>query len=210
MPVSLRACSLILAVSTVTGGAFAEGAEGTTKPGAAAKPSAEVRRDPKGIKGISPFWEALKKGDDAYVARDFDGAIAAYTEALNREPKHPLGHYRIGEVHLAKGDHDKAEAAWQAALRFVSGDPRLRAKILFVLADLRERRGALAEAKTAWSSYAKQIKAKPKAAGYPKTPPERTKRIVTWVDMKQKYAAVKQRIAERLAEVEKKQREDAK
>jgi len=41
-------------------------------------------------------------------------------------------------------------------------------------------------------------------------PPERQKRIDTWVDMKQQYAAVKERITKRLAEVEEQKRKDAK
>ncbi|HYP90280.1 MAG TPA: hypothetical protein VEQ59_19045, partial [Polyangiaceae bacterium] len=33
-----------------------------------------VRRDANGVKGLSPYMEALIKGDKAYVARDFDAA----------------------------------------------------------------------------------------------------------------------------------------
>ncbi len=170
----------------------------------------EVKKDPKGIKGISPFWESVKVGDAAYVARDYDGAIAAYTQALASEPQNGLGHYRIGEAHLAKGDLRQAEEAWVAALRFAAGDPALRAKVLFVLADLRERQLAYPEAKDGWSNYEAHVKGQPAAAGYPETAPERQKRIDTWVDIKQQYAAVKERIVKRLAEVEEKQRKDAK
>lgn len=170
----------------------------------------EVRRDPKGIKGISPFWESIKAGDAAYVARDYDGALAAYTQAINHEPQNGLGHYRIGEVHLAKGDIRQAEEAWVTALRFAAGDPALQAKVLFVLADLRERQQAYPEAKEAWSAYEAHVKGQPAAAGYPETAAERQKRIDTWVDMKQQYAAVKERIAKRLAEVEEEKRKNAK
>src|SRR4051812_42230602 len=66
----------------------------STAPSAAspspAKPAASSadapRRDPKGIKGISPFWEAIKKGDDAVAARDTEGAKAAYQDAIKLEP----------------------------------------------------------------------------------------------------------------------------
>jgi hypothetical protein len=39
-----------------------------------------VRKDPQGIKGISPYWEAIREGDGAYVARDYAAAIAAFSE----------------------------------------------------------------------------------------------------------------------------------
>src|SRR5690348_11351137 len=53
-----------------------------------------VRHDPKGVKGISPYLEQINKGDRAYIARDFDGAIAAYREAIKTDPEKALGHYR--------------------------------------------------------------------------------------------------------------------
>jgi tetratricopeptide (TPR) repeat protein len=179
-------------------------------PAPAQAGSAEIRRDPKGITGISPFWEQVKRGDNSYVAKDYDGAIAAYTEAIKHEPQNPLGHYRIGEAYRAKGELDQAQNAWATALRFVANDARLRAKVLFVLADLRERRQQLPEAKDAWSTYEAHLQAQSQAAGYPATPPERKTRIDTWVDMKQKYEAVKQRIMQRLAEMEEKKKKDAK
>ena len=102
----------------------------------------EVRRDPKGIRGISPFWEALLRGDKSYVARDFDGSVAAYQEAIKLEPQNALGHYRMGEAQLAKGDQKEAEESWVAGLRFVGENHKLHAKLLFVIADLRERQKA--------------------------------------------------------------------
>ena len=164
------------------------------------------RKDPQGIKGISPFWESVKKGDNAYIARDFDGAIAAFKEALKAEPQNALGHYRIGEAHLAKGDTKEAEASWVAALRYVGENKALRAKIFFVLADLRERQKSLDDAKESWAKYEQFAKANPETKTYPATPPERVKRIETWKKMLKDYASVKQRITKRLAEVDKKKK----
>src|SRR5262245_4117191 len=103
--------------------------QGQAKP-EAKKTEAGPRRDDKGIKGISPFGETVKKGDNADVARDFDGAISAYREAIQKQPQNPMGHYRIGEAHLAKGDDKEAEAAWVAGLRYVGKDHQLRTKLL--------------------------------------------------------------------------------
>ena len=122
----------ILAPLTLACVLFVELASAQAKPA-----QGEVRRDPQGVKGISPFWESLKKGDDLYVARDFEGAIAAYRDAIAKSPQNPMGHYRMGEAQLAKGEIQEAEASWVSALRFVGKDLNLKAKVLFVLADLR-------------------------------------------------------------------------
>jgi len=196
---SLLVCPLVVAALALPAVASAQEA-----------PSGEVRRDPQGIKGISPFWENVNKGDAAYVARDYDGAIAAYKEALSTDPQNPLGHYRMGEAHLAKNEFDKAEFDWQAALRFAVQDARLRAKILFVLADLRERQQKLTEAKDGWSTYEANLQGKQQQVGYPHTAAERKKRIAAWADMKEQYAAVKERITKRLQEVDAEARKNAK
>jgi len=114
-----------------------------------------VRRDPKGIKGISPYLEAINKGDRAYLARDFEGAIAAYREAIQSDPQNALGHYRVGAAQLAKGDQKEAEAAFVNGLRFVGRDGTLKGKLIFALADLRERQKNNDEAIGRWKEYSK-------------------------------------------------------
>jgi tetratricopeptide (TPR) repeat protein len=176
---------------------------------ASAQAEPEVRRDPKGVKGISPFWEAIRKGDAAYVARDFDAALAAYAEAIQEQPQNGLGHYRAGEAHLAKGDHEQAEKAWTTALRFAGADQLLKAKTLFVLADLRERQQKHQDAKDAWATYRSNLQARSSPGGYPETAQERTTRIDEWVGIKAKYEPVKERIVRRLAEADQKARDQA-
>ncbi len=112
--------------------------------------SGEVRKDPNGVKGISPFWELVKDGDNAYIARDYDKAISQYRSAIEKEPQNALGHYRMGEAQLAKGESREAEASWVAGLRFVGANHALKAKLLFVMADLRERQKAYDDATDAW------------------------------------------------------------
>lgn len=207
--------SLVLAVSS----SFAQG-QGTPpkKPQAApaetkepaAAPADEVRRDPKGIKGISPFWEALLKGDKAYVARDFDGAIAAYQEAIKLEPQNAMGHYRMGEAQLAKGNPSEAEQSWVAGLRFVGDNHKLRAKLLFVIADLRERQKSLDDAVERWNEYEKFVGAEPESKGFAQTPPERKKRVDEWKKLSADSAEVKKRIDARLKEAEESARKSAK
>lgn len=181
--------------------------------GKADKPAAPAaggpRKDPQGIKGISPFWEAIKKGDDLYLARDYDGAIGAYKDAITKEPQNPLGHYRIGEAHLGKNDTQEAETSWVAALRFVGNDHPLKAKILFVLADLRERQKSYDDATDRWNAYAQFAQQQPAAKAFPKTAEDRKGKIAGWTKLVSDYAAVKKRIETRLKEADAKAKKDA-
>lgn len=166
------------------------------------KGAKEAKKDPDGVKGISPFWEATNRGNAAFLARDFDKAIAEYREAITKEPQNALGHYRMAEAQIAKGNLTEAEASLTNALRFAGSSPQLKAKIVFVMADVKERAKAYDDAIAKWGEYGQEA-AKPEAKGYPATPPERKKRIETYKQMVSDYAAVKARIAKRLAEASK-------
>jgi tetratricopeptide (TPR) repeat protein len=168
-------------------------------PPAAAKAGAP-RRDPRGVKGISPFMEALQKGDSALIARDFDGAIAAYREAIAKEPQNPLGHYRMGEAQRAKGDLHEAEEAFLSGLRFVPGtDLPLKAKLQFAIADLRERQKSYDEALAKWSEYGTTATEDKNAAAFPATAAERKKVIEAWKKISADSVEVKARIAKGVA-----------
>jgi tetratricopeptide (TPR) repeat protein len=206
--------ALVVALCAVPSLALAQGKDkGAAKTDAKADTAASsgkgVKRDPNGVKGISPFWESLKKGDDLYVARDFDGAIGAYRDAITKEPQNPMGHYRIGEAHLAKNDTQEAESAWVAALRYVGQDAVLKAKILFVLADLRERQKSYDDATDRWNAYAQFAQQQPSAKAYPNTATDRKQRIETWKKLLVDYGEVKKRIEARLKEADEKARKDA-
>jgi tetratricopeptide (TPR) repeat protein len=199
---------------TLVAFAFSATAQAKKKKGdddkeAAPAPQTGPRKDPKGVTGISPFWESIKKGDDAIAARDIDGAKAAYQEAIRSEPQNPMGHYRMGEANLAKGDLKEAETVWESALRFSGENAALKAKILFVLADLKERQRSLPEATQGWNAYEAHAKSAPNVKTYPDTPTDRKQRIETWAKLETDYGAVKERIRQRLEEAEKKAAESA-
>lgn len=162
-----------------------------------------VRRDPKGITGISPLYEAVNKGDAAYGAKDWDKAIEAYKAAIDKEPGRAIGHYRLGEAQLAAGKLDDAEQSWRAAAK-AAGDvePQWHAKALLLLADLKERQGKWEDAANGWKEYASYVGGHPKANGYPSTPTERQKAIETRNDVAAKAAKVKERIQQRDQEVQ--------
>ena len=198
-------------VSGTAGATTTGSATGAAAPsaGATSAPSGDIRRDPRGIKGISPFWEAIKRGDDAVAARDLDGAKAAYEEAIRTDPHAGMGQYRMGELQLMKGQMKDAEASWQEALRFSGEDPSLRAKVLFVLADLKERQRAFEEATNGWNAYEAHAKASPDAKSFPATAADRKKRIQEWKQLEADYGPVKERIKKRLEEADKKAAESA-
>ncbi len=219
----MRKLTILLGLSAMATTSLAFGAD--PKPAAPASKSAApaaapataapavgadgVRRDPKGVKGISPYVELINKGDRAYVSRDFDGALAAYREAIQAEPQNAVGHYRAGATQLAKGDQKEAEAAWVAGLRFAGQDGTVKAKILFALADLRERQKNSDEAVARWKDYAKTAEDYKEAVTYPATATERVSRNEAWKKNAAESAEVKERIAKRLKEADEASRKSA-
>jgi len=180
-------------------------------PAAAQTPASSVgvKRDPNGVKGISPFVELINKGDRAYIARDFDGALAAYREAIQKSAQDPVGHYRAGVAQLAKGDQKEAEAAFLDALRFVGKDATLKAKLLFALADLRERQKNNDDAVARWKEYSKLAEEAREAITYPATATERVARNEAWKQIVADSESVKARIAKRLKEADEAARKSA-
>ncbi len=198
--------------SLVAASAYAEEKKASGAAGKAApdsKSSDGVMRDPKGIKGISPYQEAIVKGDRAFVARDFDGAIAAYRDAIQKDPQNALGHYRVGAAQLAKADQKEAEAAFVAGLRFVGKDGTLKAKLIFALADLRERQKNNDEAIERWKEYSKNAETEREAITYPASASERVQRNEAWKKLLADAAEVRTRIAKRLKEADEAARKSA-
>jgi len=151
---------------------------------------------------VSPFWERLSKGDAAALARDFEGALAAYQEAVAASPENALAHHRIGQARVLKGDLKEAEIAYLTALRLSSADAALKARVLFCLAELRERQRATDEAIQRWIDYEAHAKAQAKAKTFPASAAERRQRNETWKKVSADSAAVKARIEARLREAE--------
>ncbi len=199
---TLLSAAVVAAEPAAAPATTAAAAKSAATSSASAKPTASaIKRDPRGIKGISPFTEALKKGDSALVARDFDGAIAEYREAIAKDPQNALGHYRIGEAQLAKGDLHEADEAFLSGLRFVPGtDFALKAKLQFAIADLRERQKAYDEAIAKWTEYETvppEQKDAPKS--FPATASERKKVIEAWKKLSADSVEVKARIQKGMA-----------
>ena len=154
----------------------------------------EPRRDPKGITGISPFWERVARADRAVLARDYDSALALYREAIVEKPEEPLGHYRVGALHTLKGNLKDAELAYQTALRLADKSAAFKAKLLFLLGDLFERQAAF-EPAVAHYEACEGLSSDSKASHFAASASERKRRILAWQKQRADSAAVQERIA---------------
>jgi tetratricopeptide (TPR) repeat protein len=147
--------------------------------------------------GSAKFKEACSQGNSKYTARDFSGAIEAYRMAIEADPKNPLGHYFLGEAQLAAGSLTEADAAWnRAALESNDKDAALRAKILFVIADLRERQKKWDDARAAWQVYLDWAAKYPGAGAFPASGQSRQQVIDAMLKQDKAYEVVRQRIAD--------------
>jgi hypothetical protein len=212
---SILACSVVFA-----SGAFAQGKAAAPKaaPAKAGKDAAPAKveppvfplKDPQGRAGISPYMELINKGEASFIARDFAGAVVQFQEAIKLDGQKMLAFYRMGEAQLAAGKPEEADAIWTSGLN-KEGTPSMKARILFCLADLKERQKKFDQAKDAWGKYAQFLKDNAQEAkGYALTPEERIKVIDRHEKDLKDYTAVKERIAKRQAEREKEAEENAK
>jgi tetratricopeptide (TPR) repeat protein len=65
-----------------------------------------------------PVVDALcLKAVAALSNEQYDKAIAAYTEAIKRDPKYPYAYIGRGDAYLLKGDLDRAQLDYDQALR---------------------------------------------------------------------------------------------
>jgi tetratricopeptide (TPR) repeat protein len=143
------------------------------------------------------YREACKDGNTRYAAHDFVGAIAAYQKAVEMDPVNPLGHYFLGEAQLAGGNLVEAEAAWnRASLAASDKEAPLRARVLFVLADLKERQKKWDEARAAWQVYIDWAARFPSAGAFPGSALSRQQVIDAMQKQDKAYAVVRQRIAD--------------
>jgi tetratricopeptide (TPR) repeat protein len=187
----LTMCALAMALGLVSTQALADGtgSTGSSKK----KPTADASDS-----GSGNFKPAVADGVAKYAARDFPGAITAFQKAIEADPKNPLGHYFLGEAQLAAGNLTEAEAAWTRASLVAndSKDPSLRAKVLFVLADLKERQKKPDEAKAAWQVYLDWAAKYPEAKAFTGSGQSRQQMIDAMTKQDKAYVVVRQRIAD--------------
>ncbi len=109
--------------------------------------------DPDNKMHISHFMETVAQANAKATSRDFSGAVELYRKAIQLQPANPLGHYLLGEVQLVQGNLTEAEASMNQADSVGDKMPAVKIKVLFVLADLKERAKKWDDAKAAWARY---------------------------------------------------------
>ena len=197
-----RTLPLLALISTTSSFAAAQAPaapltpELTPRTGAA--PSKQTRRDPAGKTGISPTWEAIKRGDDAFIAHNVDGAIKEYQAAIEAKPQNAMAHYRLACALIAKGEFKPAQESLDSALRFAQAEPQMAAKVLFVVADLKEREHDYPAALTAWQAYSAFVKANASIKAFPASGESREAKVAQVIKLNEQSVKVKQRIEERL------------
>ncbi len=148
----------------------------------------------------SKFTEAVLRGNAKFVSRDFPAAVTVYREAIQLEPKNPQGHYLLGEAQSALGNLTEAEASWTQADDFADADPEIKTKVLFCLADVKERQKKWDAAKTAWAHYKEYVTAHADAGGAPASADARLQAIDAAEKQDKAYEIVRKRIAEEKAD----------
>jgi tetratricopeptide (TPR) repeat protein len=161
-----------------------------------------VRRDPNGRTGVSPSWEAIRRGDEAYVAHNLDGALHEYHAAIDAHPQNSVAHYRLGCALIAKGEFKQAQESLDTALRFAKTDAVTVGKTLFVIADLKERQQDYPAALAAWQTYKTFATNHTEVKTFGASAESRLARVAAYMNLTEQSAQVKQRIEERLQAAE--------
>jgi tetratricopeptide (TPR) repeat protein len=143
----------------------------------------------------SKFIQAVVRGNAKFASRDFAGAVQVFREAIQLEPKNPLGHYLLGEAQSALGNLSEAEASWTQAENVADKDPVIKTKVLFCLADLKERQKKWDDAKSGWQRYKEFVSSHADAGGAPASADARIQAIDTALKQDKAYEIVRRRIA---------------
>jgi tetratricopeptide (TPR) repeat protein len=177
--------------------AWADGAKKSDASAPAASASGGKKYDPNNIKAISEFMDTCVQGNAKYSSRDFSGAMDLYRKAIQLDPQNALGHYLLGEALLAQNNLSEAEAAWSRASNISNEkNPALRARILFVVADLKERQKKWDDARAAWQVYLDWANKFADAGAFPGSATSRQQAIDTMTKQDKAYDVVRQRIAD--------------
>lgn len=98
----------------------------------------EIRRDPNGITGISPYMEAIAKGRGAFTSGDHAGAISAFDDAIAKDSERALAYLLKAQTQLDQGDLAAATATADQG-NGKKGTEAEQSKLVFLQAELRER-----------------------------------------------------------------------
>jgi len=146
-------------------------------------------------KSQAEFIDAINQGCLKYVAKELPASVELFRKAVQIEPRNPLGYYLLGEALLGSGSLPDAETAWLQGEQVAdAGPPSVHAKLLFVMADLRERQGRWDDAKVAWKRYADFATQTADAGAYPESADARIRDTEAMQKQDKDYVIVRKRI----------------
>ncbi len=161
-------------------------------------PAEGARYDPENTVAISQFMETVSKGNEKYASKDYTGAIDLFKKAIQLAPKNALGPYLLAEAYLANGNLGEADGAIAQAQEIAPTDHKqapLRARVLFLRADIYERQKKWDLARTTWQSYVEVAAKVGDAGAFPQSGAERLRVLQKVIDQEKRYAPVRERIA---------------
>jgi len=179
------ALALVLAPTLVA----AQNARSTPAPAAA----------PATPPGTPPYATATANGLRLLMARDFDGALAAFRQAVQIAGSDPTAFYYMGETQRVRGNLVDALEMFRTAARLASAasDTRTQARALQGVAETLERtEGKRNEAGTAWTEYMR-FADQNQGVGFPDLARARIAALDAMRELDATYADVRERIAMR-------------
>ncbi len=193
LPAAIAA--IAFAVLSSSGESLAAGDKpGPKKPAAAVDSGAsDDMYDPENKTHISHFMETVAQANAKATSRDFAGATELYRKAIQLQPANPLGHYLLGEVQLVQNNLPEAEASMNQADNVGDKNPAVKTKVLFVLADIKERQKKWDDAKAAWTRY-NEYAGNHDAGAMPASAAARIQSIDDMLKQDKTYEIVRQRI----------------
>jgi hypothetical protein len=175
---------------------------------------AEIRRDPKGIKGISPYNEELAKGRKAFQNKNYDGAITAFKQAIQVQGERMDAYLLMAQAQLAKNAIDDAVKAAEDG-RSKPGTEPIQAKMIFFRAEAAERKAntepgkdnapgspldAIAQkwtqVKSVWTEYSGFVEGRDKVQGYKASSDDRAQKTDARAKRDKDFAAVRKRVVD--------------
>ncbi len=90
---------------------------------------------------------ANKRGDAAYTSKDYNGAVAAYSDAIQLEPGFGSAYFSRGVTYLNLNDKTKAEADMVQAVKLIPDSGLAWQRLAGMLSDRGQNAAALADIK---------------------------------------------------------------
>ena len=169
-----------------------------------AKAEKVVPKDPENLRGISPYEEKVAHGKELAAQKDWAGAAAVFEEVIVMSPEDARGYLLLAQ---AKRDSDVLEIVEKG--RSKKGTEPVEAKLMFVRAELLERKASLTptvattgdfgemlktvwdQSVQAWGAYSAYVSTHTRAPDYTRTADARRKAIGERSAREQQYRVVR-------------------